>query len=69
MKAQNTGLAHLFGPLFGTGPGAGMSLLIVICGVGGFLVGLAGYFIPVIRDAEEILPDHDVLPAAEPSIA
>ena len=69
MKVQNSGLAHLFGPLFGTGPGAGMSLLIVICGVGGFLVGLAGYFIPVIRDAEEILPDHDVLPAAEPSFA
>jgi len=69
MKAQNSGLAQLFGPLFGSGPGAGMSLLIVICGVGGFLVGLAGYFIPAIRDAEVVLPDHDALPAAEISMA
>jgi MFS transporter, DHA3 family, macrolide efflux protein len=55
--------------VFGTGSGSGMSLLIVICGVGGFLVGLAGYFIPVIRDAESILPDHDALPTVETSIA
>jgi DHA3 family macrolide efflux protein-like MFS transporter len=65
MKAQNSGLAQLFGPVFGTGPGAGMSLLIVICGIGGLLVGLAGYFIPAIRDAESVLPDHDALPNAE----
>lgn len=65
MKIQNSALAQIFGPVFGTGPGAGMSLLIVICGVGGFLVGLAGYFIPAIRDAESFLPDHDALPAAE----
>ncbi len=69
MKAQTSGMAHLFGPFFGSGPGAGMSLLIVICGVGGFLVGLAGYFISAIRDAEAVLPDHDALPVAEPSIA
>jgi MFS family permease len=69
MKAQNSGLAQIFGPVFGTGPGAGMSLLIVICGIGGFLVGLAGYFIPAIRDAESVLPDHDALPAAELSTA
>ncbi len=69
MKAQNSGLAQLFGPFFGNGPGAGMSLLIVICGIGGFLVGLAGYFVPAIRDAENVLPDHDALPAAEASIA
>jgi MFS family permease len=65
MQAQNSSLAQIFGPVFGTGPGAGMSLLIVICGIGGFLVGLAGYFIPAIRDAESVLPDHDALPAAE----
>jgi len=69
MKAQNSGLAQLFGPFFGNEPGAGMSLLIVICGVGGFLVGLAGYFVPAIRDAEKVLPDHDAIPAIEPSIA
>jgi hypothetical protein len=68
MKAQNSGLAQLFGPVFGNGPGSGMSLLIVICGVGGFLVGLAGYFIPAIRNAESVLPDHDALPTVEPSM-
>ena len=67
MKAQNSGLAQLLGPVFGTGPGAGMSLLIVICGIGGFLVGLTGYFIPAILHAETKLPDFEALPAAETS--
>ncbi len=58
-------LSNLFGGLVGTGPGAGMGLLMVFCGVGGSLVGLAGYFIHHIRNAEDILPDHDVLEAAE----
>jgi hypothetical protein len=69
MKVPNSALAQIFGSVFGTGPGAGMSLLIVICGVGGFLVGLAGYFIPAIRDAESVLPDHDALPAGVLSTA
>jgi len=56
----------LFGNLVGSGPGAGMALLMVVCGVFATLVGLAGYFIPVIRNAEDILPDHD---AAQPAVA
>ena len=58
MKAQ-TGLAQLFGPWYGTGAGAGMGLLITLCGLGGVLSGLVGYFIPVIRNVESLLPDHD----------
>ncbi len=69
MKAQKSGMAQLFGPVFGTGPGSGMSLLIFICGIAGFLVGLAGYFVPAIRNAEAVLPDHDALPAAETAAA
>jgi len=69
MKVQNSGLAHIFGPIFGIGPGAGMSLLIVFCGIGVLLVGLAGYFIPAVRDAESVLPDHDALSVVEPSMA
>jgi len=65
MKAQNTGLAQLLGPVFGTGPGAGMSLLMFLCGIAAFLVGLSGYFVPAIRDAESTLPDHEPLPEAE----
>jgi hypothetical protein len=63
MKA-NTGLASLFGGLVGTGPGAGMGLLIVFCGVGSTLVGLSGYLFRPIYHAEEILPDHDQLERA-----
>jgi hypothetical protein len=35
-----------------------MGLLIVICGMLASLVGAAGYFIPAIRNAEDLLPDH-----------
>ncbi len=55
-------LAPIFGQLLGTGPGAGMALLLVSGGVIGALIGFGGYFIPAIRDAEEILPDYDVDP-------
>jgi len=42
-----------------------MGLLLIFCGLGAALVGLAGYFIPAIRNAEDLLPDHDTLKAAE----
>ncbi len=67
MKAQTSGLAQLLGPVFGTGPGAGMSVLMVICGIGGLLVGLTGYFVPAIRHAETRLPDYEPVPVAETS--
>jgi MFS transporter, DHA3 family, macrolide efflux protein len=53
-------LATVFGPWVGTGPGSGISVIFVVCGILASLVGLAGYLIPVIREAETILPDHDV---------
>jgi DHA3 family macrolide efflux protein-like MFS transporter len=55
-------LSGPFGGLVGTGPGAGMSLMFVTTGILGVVVGLGGYAIPVVRDAEEILPDHDAVP-------
>ena len=58
------GLAGLFGWLVGTGPGAGMGLLLVICGLLCVLVPVICYFIPAIRNAETLLPDHDQAPAA-----
>ncbi|MBI5933004.1 MAG: MFS transporter [Chloroflexi bacterium] len=60
-----TGLPGAFSWLVGTGPGAGMGLLIVFCGLAAAAVGLAGYFNPAIREAETILPDHDQLKPAE----
>jgi|GEM_PF-6862380 len=51
-------LASYFGQVTGSGPGAGMSLMFLVFGFFSGLVGLAGYAFRVIRDAEEILPDH-----------
>ncbi len=53
------GLAASFGWLVGTGPGAGMALIFVLSG--GLLVfaSLLPYTIPVVREAEDRLPDHD----------
>ena len=58
------GLASLFGWLVGIGPGAGMGLLMVICGLGGMLVAGVSVFVPAISNAEAILPDHDQPPPA-----
>lgn len=52
-------LAPIFGPLVGTGPGAGMGVLMLITGLVGTVAALAGYGIRAIREAEEILPDHE----------
>jgi len=64
---SNSAMASIFGGLVGTGPGAGMGLLLVFCGLAAATVGLGGYFVPAIRNAEDILPDHDTLKSAEPA--
>lgn len=60
-------LVDSFDWLVGTGPGAGTALIFVFAGIGASLVGLAGYFIPVIRHAETILPDYDTMQQVEES--
>jgi DHA3 family macrolide efflux protein-like MFS transporter len=52
-------LAEAFGWLVGTGPGAGMSLIFVFGGLLVAIIMLSGYLFPVIRNIEDILPDHD----------
>lgn len=59
--------AAVFGPLVGTGPGAGMSLMILLSGVLGVAVGLIGYSMPAVRNVETILPDFDAIPAPGPT--
>ncbi len=54
-------LASVFGGLLGTGPGAGMALMMVLSGLLGAAIGLSGYLFPAIRDVETILPDHDAV--------
>jgi hypothetical protein len=58
-------LSPVFGWLIGTGPGAGMALMFLITGIGGVLVGLGAYTVRAVRDAEDILPDHDAKASAE----
>jgi len=62
---QGGGLTGTFGRLVGTGPGAGMALWLMLTGILGALVGLGSYAFPVVRNAEDILPDHQAAPAAE----
>jgi hypothetical protein len=66
MRAPSA-VSSLFSWLIPAGPGAGMGLLIFFGGLGGILAGLSGYFVKAIRNAEDILPDHDVSAAAEPA--
>jgi MFS transporter, DHA3 family, macrolide efflux protein len=65
MTSGTTYLAVTFNSWVGSGPGSGMALLFVFCGLAMALVGLAGYFFPFIRNAESTLPDHDQLQKAE----
>lgn len=51
-------LVPAFGWLVGVGPGSGVSLMFVIAGLLGIIVGLGAYLFPAIREAETILPDH-----------
>jgi hypothetical protein len=59
-------LADMFGWLVGTGPGAGMALILVITGVLGFAVALGGYAFRVVRNAETLLPDYDAETPQQP---
>jgi MFS family permease len=59
-----TAFSAVFGPLVGTGPGAGMALMLVFSGLLGAVAGLGGFLFPAVRNAEDILPDWDVLVVA-----
>jgi hypothetical protein len=58
-------LTGVFGWLTGVGPGAGMALIIMVAGIAAMFVGLGGYTVSVIRDAEILLPDHDTVTELE----
>src|SRR5690606_4120090 len=55
--APGGSLAGALGPLFGTGPGAGIGVLIAAAGVLSAVVGLGSYLFRAVRGAEELLPD------------
>ncbi len=56
-------LSGALGWLVGTGPGAGMALMFILGGGLATLVGLGAYAVRVVRDVEDILPDHDQVEA------
>lgn len=51
-------------PLVGSGPGAGMALLLLLGGAAVTLIAVGFYLLPVLRTLEETLPDY--APAAAP---
>jgi DHA3 family macrolide efflux protein-like MFS transporter len=57
--AEGNGLSPILGRLVGTGAGAGMALLLVASGLLVAFTGLSGYLVPIVREAEDLLPDHD----------
>ena len=57
----------LFAWLVGTGPGAGMGLMMVLAGAVGVILGLSGFIIPSIRNLERLIPDCET--EAEPEVA
>ncbi|MEM6838974.1 MAG: MFS transporter [Cyanobacteria bacterium P01_C01_bin.120] len=51
-------LSPIFGPILGTGEGAGIALLYTLSATLMLLVGLVGYGFRTLRSVETILPDH-----------
>ena len=59
--------ANTFSWLVGTGPGAGMGLMMVLAGGLGVLLGFSGLVIRSIRHLERLIPDCDTEDTAGPS--
>ncbi len=57
MRTEST-LAQIWSPIVGSGPGAGMAVIMIFMGIGISLAGGIGYLFRAVRDAETILPDH-----------
>lgn len=62
-------LVPVLGGVVGTGPGAGMGLLLVIAGLLSTAAGLAGFAFAAVRDVETRLPDFKELTDVEPAQA
>lgn len=57
--AQGGALTGTFGWLLGTGPGTGMTVMILVTGILLAFVGAIAYSISIIRNVETIVPDFD----------
>jgi DHA3 family macrolide efflux protein-like MFS transporter len=59
--AVNGSLTPLFGGLFGSGPGVGMSLLIFLAAIIGMIIPSLSYTISMFRNVEDIIPDIEAI--------
>ncbi len=57
-------LSHTFGWMVGTGPGSGMALQYVVVGVAWIAIIAAASLVPLVRNVEDLLPDHKQAPKA-----
>jgi DHA3 family macrolide efflux protein-like MFS transporter len=63
---SNTWLSKSFSWLVGAEPGSGMALQFVITGIAYMVIVLITYlFVPVVRNLEDLLPDHDQMEKIE----
>ncbi|MBD2453038.1 MFS transporter [Nostoc sp. FACHB-87] len=63
--SQEGSMVSNLGGIFGAGTAGGLAMLYVICAVCMFLVGLAGFSVPLLRNLEKILPDYEEKVSAE----
>ncbi len=68
---QSSGwLAQTFGGLLGTGPGSGMAVQFLVAGVAYLVVvAVVYFFVPAVRNLEDLLPDHDERGDETPAVA
>ncbi len=57
MQSQNS-FSSLFALIFGSGAGAGMALLYVICAVAMFSIGAFGFKLPQLRRLEDTVSEE-----------
>jgi MFS transporter, DHA3 family, macrolide efflux protein len=62
MANEQSKLSAVFEPIVGSGPGSGMSVILLICGVCIMLISIISYMVPAIREAETHLSDYDQNP-------
>jgi MFS transporter, DHA3 family, macrolide efflux protein len=58
MKSEGAAKS-VFGAMFGTGTGAGIAVLYVLCAFSMLAVGVCGYKFQILRDIEIMMPDYD----------
>jgi MFS family permease len=58
-------LTSIFSGVVGIGPGAGMSVIILLTGLIMFALAPIGYAVPAIRNAEALLPTFNAQPKSE----